>query len=168
MLQLNGSSCCVLSTDANIRTNIETAKSLFSVYSKDRSRQVTAFRVGLGSRGLERVVIPYANSPSTNPVANSAIISVIEELKQEIFKLLFNSAELANFTADERAKYQLDMTTERDIKNQIEFARDEGREEGRVEGIRLSALNMLKDNLPVDTICRYTGLSEEEVEALRS
>ena len=90
------------------------------------------------------------------------------ELKQEIFKLLFNSAELANFTADERAKYQLDMTTERDIKNQIEFARDEGREEGRVEGIRLSALNMLKDNLPVDTICRYTGLSAEEVEALRS
>lgn len=87
-----------------------------------------------------------------------------EELKQEIFKLLFNSAELANFTADERAKYQLDMTTERDIKNQIEFARDEGRE----EGIRLSALNMLKDNLPVDTICRYTGLSKEEVEALRS
>ena len=86
------------------------------------------------------------------------------ELKQEIFKLLFNSAELANFTADERAKYQLDMTTERDIKNQIEYARDEGRE----EGIRLSALNMLKDNLPVDTICRYTGLSEEEVEALRS
>ena len=95
-----------------------------------------------------------------------------EELKQEIFRLLFNSAELANFTADERAKYQLDMTTERDIKNQIEFARDEGREEGRVEGrvegIRLSALNMLKDNLPVDTICRYTGLSAEEVEALRS
>ena len=86
------------------------------------------------------------------------------ELKQEIFKLLFNSAELANFTADERAKYQLDMTTERDIKNQIEYARDEGRE----EGIRLSARNMLKDNLPVDTICRYTGLSEEEVEALRS
>ena len=90
------------------------------------------------------------------------------ELKQEIFKLLFNSAELANFTADERAKYQLDMTTERDIKNQIEYARDEGREEGREEGIRLSALNMLKDNLPVDTICRYTGLSAEEVEALRS
>ena len=124
--------------------------------------------MGLGSSNIERVVIPYANSPSTNPIANLAIISVIAELKQEIFKLLFNSAELANFTADERAKYQLDMTTERDIKNQIEYARDEGREEGRVEGIRLSALNMLKDNLPVDTICRYTGLSEEEVEALRS
>ena len=118
----------------------------------------------LGSSNLERVVIPYTNSPSTNPVAKIAIIFVIAELKQEIFKLLFNSAELANFTADERAKYQLDMTTERDIKNQIEYARDEGRE----EGIRLSALNMLKDNLPVDTICRYTGLSEEEVEALRS
>ena len=124
--------------------------------------------MGLGSSNLERVVIPYANSPSTNPIANLAIISVIAELKQEIFKLLFNSAELANFTADERAKYQLYMTTEREIKNQIEFARDEGRVEGRVEGIRLSALNMLKDNLPVDTICRYTGLSEEEVEALRS
>ena len=56
------------------------------------------------------------------------------ELKQEIFKLLFDSAELANFTADERAKYQLDMTTERDIINQIEYARKKGMEEGREEG----------------------------------
>ena len=59
------------------------------------------------------------------------------ELKQEIFKLLFDSAELANFTADERAKYQLDMTTERDIINQIAYARKKGMEEGREEGREL-------------------------------
>ena len=58
------------------------------------------------------------------------------ELKQEVFNLLFNSAELTNFTPDERAKYQLDMTTERDIHNQIAYAWDEGREEGRDEGRR--------------------------------
>ena len=81
------------------------------------------------------------------------------ELKQEIFKLLFDSAELANFTADERAKYQLDMTTERDIINQIEYARkkgmEEGREEGREEGFRLMAEQLLKK-----------GMSEEEINQL--
>ena len=33
------------------------------------------------------------------------------ELKQEIFKLLFESAEIATFTPEERIKYQNDMTT---------------------------------------------------------
>ena len=36
---------------------------------KEKSRQVTAFAAGLGSSCLERVVIPYTNSPSTNPNA---------------------------------------------------------------------------------------------------
>ena len=38
--------------------------------NKKKSRQVTALEMGLGSSFLERVVIPYANSPSTNPIAN--------------------------------------------------------------------------------------------------
>ena len=55
---------------------------------------------------------------------------------------MFDSAEIATFTPEEKVKYQEDMTTERDIRNQIAFAeqkgvergREEGREEGRVEG----------------------------------
>ena len=43
-------------------------------YYNNKSRQVTAFSMGLGSSNLERVVIPYANSPSTNPIAKITII----------------------------------------------------------------------------------------------
>ena len=51
----------------------------------------------------------------------------------------------------------------------------EGREEGRAEGISQGksernteiAKNMLKDNIPVESISKYTGLSIEEVNELR-
>ena len=85
------------------------------------------------------------------------------ELKQEIFKLLFESAEIATFTPEERAKYQLDMTTERDIQNQIAYAR----EEGKSEGLKATAMKMIEDHVPVLAICKYTGLSMEEVERLQ-
>ena len=50
--------------------------------------------------------------------------------------LLFSSADLHNFAPEDKIKYQNDMTTERDIQNQIDFAMDKGREEGREEGIK--------------------------------
>lgn len=47
---------------------------------------------------------------------------------------MFESAEIATFTPQEKIKYEYDMTTERDIKNQIASAKEIGREEGREEG----------------------------------
>ena len=41
---------------------------MWGVY-KNKSRQAATFEMGLGSSFLEKVVIPYANSPSTNPNA---------------------------------------------------------------------------------------------------
>ena len=52
----------------------------------------------------------------------------------ELLKCLFDSAELATFTADERIKYQNDMTTQRDIINQIAYAKKEGHAEGEAKG----------------------------------
>ncbi len=47
----------------------------------------------------------------------------------------------------------------------------EGIKEGKEEGIKerniAIAKNMLKDNLDIKTICKYTGLSKEEVESLK-
>ncbi len=54
---------------------------------------------------------------------------------EEIFDLLFSSADLHNFAEEDKIKYQNDMTTERDIQNQIDFAMDKGREEGFEKGI---------------------------------
>ena len=46
----------------------------------------------------------------------------------ELFRLLFESAEIATFTPQEKTKLENDMRTERDLKNQIAYAKEEGRE----------------------------------------
>ena len=56
------------------------------------------------------------------------------EMQAEIFELLFNSAEIAKFTPDEKIRYEYDMTTDRDRLNQLAFSRKEGKAEGREEG----------------------------------
>ena len=80
---------------------------------------------------------------------------------------LFESAEIATFTPEERIKYQNDMTTERDRYNQLVFAeakgreqgREEGREQGREEG-REDAIRRMSEQL------RARGMSEPEIEAI--
>ena len=80
---------------------------------------------------------------------------------------LFESAEIATFTPEERIKYQNDMTTERDRYNQLVFAeakgreqgREEGREQGREEG-REDAIRKMSEQL------RARGMSEAEIEAI--
>lgn len=42
----------------------------------------------------------------------------------------------------------------------------EGKLEGKLEGLRETARQMKADGLPVARICKYTGLSAEEVAAL--
>ena len=41
---------------------------------------------------------------------------------------MFESAEIATFTPQEKTKLENDMRTERDLKNQIAYAKEEGRE----------------------------------------
>ena len=54
------------------------------------------------------------------------------------------------------------MTTERDIRNQIRYAEKKGVEQGKAEVAR----EMLKDNVPIETIVKYSGLTEDQVRAL--
>lgn len=96
------------------------------------------------------------------------------ELKGEIFRLLFDSAEIAKFTPEEKAFYEQTMTTERDIRNQIAYAREQGFEEGiekgRHKGAHEQAIASAKAlralDIPIDIIVKSTGLSPEEVLAL--
>ena len=81
-------------------------------------------------------------------------------MQAEIFELLFNSAEIANFTPEEKVKYEHDMTTERDRRNQLAFSYDKGMEEGMEKGMekglekgREEILNRMKSyGLPQETI----------------
>ena len=94
-----------------------------------------------------------------------------EELKEEIFKRLFKTAEIATFTPEERIKYENDMTTERDIQNYISYAREKGIEEGRAEGMEKGLLeaarNMLAEGFSIDLVVKCTGLSVEQVKELK-
>lgn len=95
-------------------------------------------------------------------------------LKNTIFKILFESAEIATFSPAERIKYTEDMTTERDIRNQLAYAKDKGKEEGialgeakgKSEAKAEAARAMLKEDLPMDIIVKCTGLSVEEINKL--
>ena len=82
-----------------------------------------------------------------------------EGFEGELFRLLFESAEIATFTPQERIKLENDMRTERDLKNQIAYAKEEGVAIGREEG-REDALRQMADQL------RERGMAEVEIEAI--
>ena len=62
------------------------------------------------------------------------------------------------------------MNSERDIRNQIQFAADKGREEGKKEGIEKATLLMASklkaDGMDIELIIKYSGLTREEIEKL--
>ena len=88
------------------------------------------------------------------------------EMTAEIFELLFESAEIAKFAPEEKIRYEHDMTTERDIRNQIAYSREEGRAEGAGEKSIEIARRMLSDGLPVSSVALYTGLTESQLQGL--
>ena len=78
--------------------------------------------------------------------------------KGEFYDLLFKSAEISNFAPNERQEYIKDMTTERDIKNQMDFAVNKGKKE--------VAANLLKMGLSPEDVSKATGLTPEEIHHL--
>ena len=90
---------------------------------------------------------------------------------------------LAQLDDEDRTNYIKAMNTERDTYNQIEYARETGREEGhkvgkeeglkegREEGIKEGqskiAINLIRLGASCEIITQATGLSEEEVSKLK-
>ncbi|MBQ9547586.1 MAG: Rpn family recombination-promoting nuclease/putative transposase [Bacteroidales bacterium] len=87
-------------------------------------------------------------------------------LKEEIFQLLFESADIATFTPEERIRYENDMTTERDIRNQIAFAKQKGLKEGERNRSIAIARQMLADGISEETVKKYTGFSGKDLSNL--
>ena len=77
-----------------------------------------------------------------------------EGFEGELFRLLFETAEIATFTPQEKIKLENDMRTERDIRNQIAYAHDKGVEEGvESERARIEE-NLRKKGFPEDEIAK--------------
>ena len=111
-------------------------------------------------------------------------------LREKIFSKLFDAASVARFTPTELREYEDSLKAYRDIKNSLDTAKEEGREEGleeglakgreeglakgreeglakgRAEGIALVAKTMYAKGMDVDTIASMVGMAKDEVERL--
>lgn len=87
-------------------------------------------------------------------------------LQEKIFKRLFEVAEIAKFSHEEREEYEESLKYYRDIKNIVDTTREEGREEGREARNIEVAKEMKLNGEPIEKIKKYTGLSSEEIEQL--
>jgi predicted transposase/invertase (TIGR01784 family) len=97
-----------------------------------------------------------------------------QQLQDRIFQKLFEAAEIAKFTIEEREAYEESLKYYRDIKNVVDTSREEGilagLEQGIEQGIEKRTLEFAKKmkekNESIEKIIEYTGLSREEVEKL--
>ncbi len=83
-------------------------------------------------------------------------------LQDRIFKKLFDAAEIAKFSPEEREAYEESLKHYRDIKNVVDTSREEGRAERTLEIAR----EMKNNGVPIDIIGKSTGLTKAEIEQL--
>ncbi len=85
-----------------------------------------------------------------------------QALQEKIFQKLFEAAEIAKFTSEEREIYEDSLKYYRDMKNVVDTAKEEGKKQGLLE----IAQAMKKAGENIDKIRSYTGLSNDEIAAL--
>ena len=80
-------------------------------------------------------------------------------LQEKVFNKLFETAEIAKFSPDERHVYESSLKYYRDIKNVV----DTSKEEGIKEGLNRVILLMHSNGKSLLEIAEATGLQEEEI-----
>jgi len=90
-----------------------------------------------------------------------------DTLKEHTFQKLFKVAEIAKFSQAQLYAYEGSLKYYRDLNNQIETAKTDGRAEGRTEGIEEVAKNMIIENETLDKISKFTGISIEKLELIK-
>ncbi len=111
-------------------------------------------------------------------------------LQEYVFKRLFDQAEIAKYSPEERQDYEDSLRVYRDMKNVLDTAElkglkkgikqgleqgiKQGLEQGIEQGIEQGALEEKRKNakamkvlgLPLETIARVTGMSAEDIAKL--
>jgi predicted transposase/invertase (TIGR01784 family) len=80
------------------------------------------------------------------------------KLQDRIFQKLFEAAEIARFSPEERDAYEESLKYYRDLKNVVDTS--------RLEGIKAVAKEMKDDGEPIEKIIKYTNLNREEIDDL--
>ena len=81
-------------------------------------------------------------------------------LQEKVFTKLFEQAEIARFSPEERRGYEDSVKAYRDINNAINTAKKDARQEEKVN----TALKMKADGMSTELIAKYTSLSIDEIE----
>ena len=86
------------------------------------------------------------------------------------FEDIMTEAEFANMTDQERHRYIMSMKDKWDnyavMKTATERGMAQGLEQGLEQGREEVARKMKEDHVPVETIAKYSGLTEEQIKAL--
>lgn len=92
-------------------------------------------------------------------------------LKEKVFTKLFKESEIAKFNKVELHEYEDSVKVYRDLKNSLDTALRQGREEGLAEGLKKAdakikaiAHSMLEKGMSKETIAELTGLSIDEIQ----
>jgi predicted transposase/invertase (TIGR01784 family) len=86
------------------------------------------------------------------------------KFQERVFEKLFKLAEIEKFGYEERTAYEDSLKVYRDLKNSVDTAREEGEKKKASE----IAVEMLREGEPPAKISKYTGLSMEELEKIRT
>jgi len=89
-----------------------------------------------------------------------------ERFTDPLIRKLYEAAELAGMTREQRTKIDAIMTTQLDINGWINHAYDKGLAEGEAKGKAEVAAAMLKLGIAPEVIIQVTGLTAEEIQAL--
>ena len=84
-------------------------------------------------------------------------------LTHEIFKKIFEVSELYNMDEVTREKVIDKMTTERDLRNQMAYARQEAIDEGRAEAFCMAVMRMIDSGMSVEQVAGIMKMSVEQV-----
>ena len=89
---------------------------------------------------------------------------------EEHCKRILEAFKIQNFDEQKLNKYTNDMYDELKRQGQLKASRAEGKAEGKAEGVELAktAIQMLKDGVAIDQICKETGLTEAQVAELQT
>ena len=95
-------------------------------------------------------------------------------LQERVFKRLFDQAEIAKYSPEERQDYEDSLRVYRDMKNVLDTAELKGLKKGLEQGLEQGALEEKRKNakamkalgLPLETIAKVTGMSAEDIAKL--
>jgi predicted transposase/invertase (TIGR01784 family) len=87
-----------------------------------------------------------------------------KKLQERVFQKLFETAEIAKFSPEEKEEYQESLKVYRDLKNVVDTAFDEGKVEGKIEEKTANIIKILgSGKLSVEEIAEYFDTTVEFV-----